>query len=70
MASRPEGPKAAQPQGPKILKSLFFELGERDIEKGSGYHNMILPMLEKTQLCGGVPCGYGAGIGAPGDPNV
>ena len=38
MASRPEGPKAAQPQGPKILKSLLFELGERDFKKGSYFN--------------------------------
>ena len=30
---------------------------------------MILTMLEKTQLRGGVPCGFGAGMGAPGNLN-
>ena len=67
-APRHQGPKAPRPQSPKILKSLLFELGERDFKKG--YHNMILTMLEKTQLRWGVPCAYGARMGAPGDPNV
>ena len=67
-APRHQGPKAPRPQSPKILKSLLFELGERDFKKG--YHNMMLTMLEKTQLRGGVPCGFRAGMEAPGDPNL